>query len=486
MKTINEKIVSVSVSKLKEHPHNPRRGDDDAISKSIQTNGFYGCVVAQKSTGFVLAGNHRLRAAIANGADKVPVAWVDIDDAHARKILAADNRTSDLGGYDDHALASLLDEINADLKLDGTGYDVGDLDDLIAGLGKSVEVGSFLRKAPVAKEMPLEERSRTLIERFIIPPFSVLDTRQGYWQDRRGQWLEYGIRDDSDMGRKVDLIGSSPQYKDTDFYDKKRKKEVELGRNLETKEFIEHHYEAPKEESYNSGTSIFDPVLCEIIYKWFSGEGMSVLDPFAGGSVRGLIAAEMGREYTGVDLRPEQVEANQNHCKKIRDGDPIQPLWICGDSLTSIPDAQYDMVMSCPPYADLEVYSDDAKDLSNMSYDDFVETYKEIIKKSCAQLKEDSFAVFVIGEVRNKKTGAYRGFVQDTISAFTESGLSYESEAILVTNSGSAATRAGRSFPPARRMVKTHQNVLVFCKGDPKKAAKRCGELEVPDEGDEE
>ncbi|MGB3312861.1 MAG: DNA methyltransferase, partial [Albidovulum sp.] len=60
-----------------------------------------------------------------------------------------------------------------------------------------------------------------------------------------------------------------------------------------------------------SGTSIFDPVLCEIAYRWFCPQGGTVLDPFAGGSVRGIVASQLGRAYVGIELRAEQVAANQ-------------------------------------------------------------------------------------------------------------------------------------------------------------------------------
>lgn len=68
------------------------------------------------------------------------------------------------------------------------------------------------------------------------------------------------------------------------------------------------------------------------------------------------------------------------------------------------------MIFSCPPYADLEVYSDDPRDLSNMNKEEFLNAYKTIIQKSSSLLKENRFAVFVIGEVRGKN-GAYYNFV---------------------------------------------------------------------------
>ena len=136
------------------------------------------------------------------------------------------------------------------------------------------------------------------------------------------------------------------------------------------------------------------------------------------------------------------------------------------------------MVFSCPPYADLEVYSDDPKDLSTMKYSDFKAVYFEIIKKACDRLKPDSFACFVVGEVRDKK-GNYIDFVGDTVQAFRDAGLEYYNEAILITCVGSLPIRAGKQFSSGRKLGKTHQNILVFVKGSGKKAADRCGAVDV-------
>ena len=61
----------------------------------------------------------------------------------------------------------------------------------------------------------------------------------------------------------------------------------------------------------SSGTSIFDPVLCELAYRWFTPPAAHILDPFAGGSVRGIVAAKLGRRYTGIDLRAEQIAGSR-------------------------------------------------------------------------------------------------------------------------------------------------------------------------------
>lgn len=97
---------------------------------------------------------------------------------------------------------------------------------------------------------------------------------------------------------------------DPGFYAKKRAREAEIGRELTTEEFLVEHYEASYAPTA-SGTSIFDPVLCEIAYRWFCPQGGTVLDPFAGGSVRGIVASRLGYRYVGIELRQEQVEANR-------------------------------------------------------------------------------------------------------------------------------------------------------------------------------
>lgn len=128
-------IEQVKLTSLTPHPNNPRNGDVPAIVESIETNGWFGTIVAQRSTGHVLAGNHRLIAAQKLGIDEVPVYWADVDDDAARRILLTDNRTSDLAIYDEVALADILAGVaDTDTGLTGTGYDVDDLADILATL----------------------------------------------------------------------------------------------------------------------------------------------------------------------------------------------------------------------------------------------------------------------------------------------------------------------------------------------------------------
>jgi hypothetical protein len=143
------------------------------------------------------------------------------------------------------------------------------------------------------------------------------------------------------------------------------------------------------------------------------------------------------------------------------------------EMLFHAPDA--DMVFSCPPYGDLEVYSDNPLDLSNMEWHTFVAAYKRIILRSVQRMKNDSFACFVVGDFRDKK-GFYRNFVSETIDGFEQAGAFLYNEAILATSVGSASMRVTKQFESSRKMAKTHQNFLVFCKGDWKKATQKINE----------
>ena len=172
--------------------------------------------------------------------------------------------------------------------------------------------------------------------------------------------------------------------------------------------------------------------------------------------------------------------ANKEQAKRITPDN--MPRWVAGDSraAASLAPGDYDFVFSCPPYADLEVYSDDPRDLSTLTYPEFLEAYRKIIAAACTMLNSDRFACFVVGDVRCPQ-GFYRNFVSDTTAAFQDAGLRLYNEAVLVTMVGSLPIRIGKQFAGYRKLGKTHQNVLVFCKGDPKRAAAAVGPVEVGD-----
>jgi ParB/RepB/Spo0J family partition protein len=120
------------VDSVTPHPDNPRRGDLDAIADSIETTGFFGALLVQDSTRYILVGNHRWEAARGVGLTELPALVIDCDDDTAKRILLADNRYAELARWDDAALVTLLNGMAVTPQaLAGTGYSERDLADLI-------------------------------------------------------------------------------------------------------------------------------------------------------------------------------------------------------------------------------------------------------------------------------------------------------------------------------------------------------------------
>ena len=277
-----------------------------------------------------------------------------------------------------------------------------------------------------------------LRDKVMEPPFSVLDTKGGGWQKRKRQWKQLGI--ESHLGREAEC-------------------NVKTMSGLTPEEYEKKYGRKPME-----GVSIFDPALCELIYNWYCPENGTILDPFAGGSVRGIVANYLGYKYTGIDIRQEQIDSNREQALKLLPVDK-QPQYYVGDSNVVLTELipMYDLVFSCPPYADLEVYSEMENDLSTMEYDKFLRVYTEIIKKSVAKLKNGGYACFVVGDIRDKK-GFYRDFISHTKQAFINAGAGLYNEAILLQPLGTAMLRAGKIFEAGAKLTKVHENVLIFKK----------------------
>jgi len=263
----------------------------------------------------------------------------------------------------------------------------------------------------------------------MIKPFSILDTRSKEWQERKRWWINtYNIQ--SELGRE-DTQSRARFWED-------------------------------------NTVSIFDATLCEKMYEWFCLKEGRILDPFAGGSVRGIVATEMGYIYNGIDLSDEQVEANKKQSTK--------PNWITGDSewvIDAIHDNTQDFVFTCPPYYDLEKYTDDPADLSNMDVDSFDKKYYSILNKAARKLKNDRFFAVVVSEVReqsttgNYKIGKYRGLVWKTIQACEEAGLHFYNDMILFNSQHQASRVVDTYFERNRKIASVHQNILIFVKGNP-------------------
>jgi hypothetical protein len=450
---------------------NPKAHDVPTIEDSMERFGYAEAPLLDERTGRLVAGHGRVKTLnamkkagkpppdgveVRDGEWFLPVqrGWASKDDAEAEAYLMASNQLVTLGGWNDEERAALLGDLlkQGEAALRGTGFDKADVEAMIKPQPEHIGLAS----------------------KFVVPPFTVLDARQGYWQERKRAWLSMGI--ESEVGRGENLLKFSETVQ---LSRKQREGSIRTGESGHAKQF--------EMGRATGGTSIFDPVLCELIYRWFTPPGGSVLDPFAGGSVRGVVADRLGLHYTGVELRQEQVDANVKQRQKIIDPKPGPGSvgWVCGDSFALLAadfaSQSFDLVFSCPPYGNLEVYSDDQRDLSTMTDDSFDLVYAQIIRDAVALLKPNRFACFVVGDYRDEK-GFYRGLPQRTIEAFERAGAQLYNEAVLVTAVGTLSMRVASYFPKGRKLGKGHQNVLVFFKGDPTKIQEELGPLEIPPE----
>jgi DNA modification methylase len=623
----------VPFDQLIPHPKNPNETDLDDLGEVLRVNGFGGAILAQEGTRIIIDGEQRRATAMAGGLTAGPVIWMSVTDEDRDRLLAEWNESGRRGINDMAKLVDLLQGLEATPQgLAGSAFNGDQLAAMVAALG-----GDGLGEDGGGDGDGA--RPSSLADRFLVPPFSVLDARQGYWQTRKRAWLGLGIR--SELGRPRNLLKMSdtvlgavqparhtaptgghmdqqsasqprtpllgaygrpnksqpgarpvrdPQFTakhraaeaeagrplttaefldgyyepperagnldgaerrgqvnmsrprsvhgaDIHYYDKKRAVEEQIGRTLTNEEFQADHYdprprgqasghpngsvpgsdsgndptfyykkrlaerEAGREltteeftrdwydgpDVYTNGTSVFDPVLAELACRWWCPPAGRVLDPFAGGSVRGIVASRLDLEYTGIDLSEAQVEANNEQAAVIGPGGlGVTPTWLCGDARAIGPawpaeGCLFDLLFTCPPYFDLEQYSDDPDDLSNAgSYAEFMTSFGSVLAACAGRLADNRFAVLVVGEIRDTH-GIYRGLVPDTIRAAEAAGLTFYNEAILITSVGSLALRAARIFSGGRKLGKAHQNVLVFVKGDPRKAAEACGVLDIPD-----
>lgn len=440
------------LAKIKPYPNNAKKHPAEQIAKiakSIKAFGFNQPIVVDKDF-VIIVGHGRYFAAQKLGLEEVPVLVIDISDEKAKAYRLADNKSNE-SAWNEELVLGELKELSVDL-IELTGFNLEDFE-------KSEYVG------------------KPLSEDFIAPPISVLDSRFGVWMKRKKEWINMGIK--SDDGRDEDLIFAK-SAQNSKLYDLRNSmRQLNGGIDPSWDEIIN---EAKRQGiKLIGGTSIFDPVLCEIAYRWFCTKGGQVLDPFAGGSVRGIVAGKLGFNYLGIDLQKEQVKANEKQADEIfktKSNNEKRPEWIVGNSLNIDKivqeDFKADFIFSCPPYFDLEKYSEDEEDLSNLEFEEFKKQYREIIKKSVAKLKPNRFACFVVGDVRRKEKGKfceYRNFVSETISAFLDSGMHLYNEIILLNQISQVVMRCRKQFENSRKVGKSHQNVLVFYKGDPENVA---------------
>lgn len=447
-------------------PKNPRQWDSDDLDRTvasiIEDPDFLEdrplLAVENGKDLVVFGGNLRLSALRKTQYKTAPVVIyepeTDEDRETVKRRAMKDNGT--FGSWDWDTLANEWDD-EVD-KLADWGVDIPPEWAEGASVG-----GEISNDGPGSVDVPPENN---LQEKFIVPPFSVLDTRTAKWQERKAVWNSK-IGDCGESRNDTLFKNEEMRYPSLyrEFLTLRRQKKTTA---TNFREYIatlpQERMDAENERATSRGVSILDPVLAEICCKWFGIDGGSAFDPFAGDTCFGYVSAELGMRFTGIELRKDQAEINNDRVAGM------DARYICDDGQNvakHIEKESQDLLFSCPPYYNLEIYSDDPKDASNQeTYEDFLQIIRNAFTSAVSCLKENRFAVIVVGDVRDNDSGEYYDFPGDIVKIFKSVGMHFMNECILLEATPSAALRAGK-FMEGRKVVKCHQNVLVFYKGNP-------------------
>ena len=416
-------IIQVNIEDVKPYKNNPRNNDGavEATANSIKEFGWQQPIVVDKDN-VIIVGHTRLRAAKRLGLKQVPIVVADnLSDDQVKAYRLADNKTGELADWD---LAKLDIEI-PDIDLDLTLF----------GFDDELDIGTDDTHDQDKRTEPNEFKAD-----LIVPPFSVINTASGDMLKHKKAWLEL-LQDD----------GSS--------------------RNLDTN---------PSDlfSEVNNGVSIMNPATCELICRWYLQQGKEnkTFDCFSGDPSFGFVSSYLGNSFTGVDIRQQQVDFNNGRVKAFN----LNAKYIQDDGqniASHLEPKSQDLLFSCPPYFDLEVYSDDPNDASNQnSYEDFIKILENAFAGAITCLKDNRFATIVVSDIRDKQ-GFYYSFVDDVKRIFKKHGMGLLNEIILQDPIGTAPIRARKSMR-GRKAVKIHQNLLVFYKGDPKQIKQHYKPLE--------
>ena len=204
----------------------------------------------------------------------------------------------------------------------------------------------------------------------------------------------------------------------------------------------------------NRALSKFNSENCKNIINFFTSKGDIILDPFAG-RTRAIISNHLGRKYVGFELTEKYFPQTIGEDLRVYNDDSAN----MGKWLDYLDYA--DLVFTCPPYWDMEKYSDNPRDLSTFkTYDDFLEGCNRRLEIASSYLKENGFLIVVLMDFRNK--GVFHSWHTDTIEYF-HSNTDFKLYDTILWEMSPAKRHP--LYPQAllnRRMLNTHEYCLVF------------------------
>ena len=236
---------------------------------------------------------------------------------------------------------------------------------------------------------------------------------------------------------------------------------------LSNQEVKDNEIVTNKSKTLNGNASVLDPVVCEVILKFFMpSDGRKVYNPFGGGVQMGFVSGYYGYDYLASEIRQNQCDANNKLCSDFKN-----VKWFKSDTSKYIPEEKFDLVFSCPPYYKVEKYIDyDGKspegEINSLdTYEQFRDTLFKGYENAIKVLNDDCFFVVMVGDSRGPD-GGYYGVEAEHELFFKNNGLKIYNKITYLESEFTRRATAKKTLN-SRKFPKTEQKILVFYKGNP-------------------
>lgn len=237
---------------------------------------------------------------------------------------------------------------------------------------------------------------------------------------------------------------------------------------VNTRRSVDEHGEVvATTKAHNGNASVLDPVACEVIARFFMpASGGRMYNPFGGGVQMGYVAGACGYGYLATEIRHNQVDANNRICAEFAPS--VQ--WVQADSAAYVPDGDFDMVFTCPPYYRVERYVDydGAPPLGEINGLPTYEKFRDALFMGYANairaMKDGRFFVIMTGDSRDQR-GAYYCSEAETELFLRDQGLSVYNRIVYLESEFTRLAHAKRTLN-TRKFPKREQKIIVAYKGN--------------------
>ena len=213
------------------------------------------------------------------------------------------------------------------------------------------------------------------------------------------------------------------------------------------------------------GASIFPPAASWFCIKYWSKKGDVVLDPFGNRANIGLVANWLGRRVILNDIAPSycrMMEAAGD--RRVNQDLPWTVFNRDAADLSEIPDSSVDLILTGPPYHNVEPYEKVPGQASSFrTYAQFLAWYGRVAVELRRMIKPEGFCVYKVGDWRVK--GRIVPFTYDTQAVFAEAGWILHDVLICVEPAPLGGGWSWASKWRSRYVSKAHQTVLVWRRG---------------------